>query len=58
MLKLRQLEQVFTNYEALSDKDHADVQDNEYNDAKAYLYFKKKAVEKAAEEGNGTPKNR
>ena len=56
MLNLLHLDQVVTNYEALSDKDHADVQDIAYNDDNAYLYFQKKAEEKAAEQGNDTLK--
>ena len=58
MLKLWQLDQVVTNYEALSEKDLGDVQNNAYNDDKAYLDFKKKAEEKYAEQGNDTQKNR
>ena len=57
ILKLWQLDKVVTNYEALSDKYRADVRDNAYNDAKAYLDLNKKAVEKAAEERNDTQKN-
>ena len=49
MLKLHQLNEVVTNYEALSDKDHVDVPDNAYENAKAHMYFKKKTKEE--EEG-------
>ena len=41
MLKLQQLNEVVTNYESLSDKDHADVPYNAYENAKAYMDFKK-----------------
>ena len=57
MLKLRQLDHVVSNYEGLSDKDRADVQDNAYKDSKTYLDFKKKAKGEASEQGNDTPKN-
>ena len=57
MLKLQQLHEVVTNYEALSDKDRADVPDDAYKNAKAYLDFKKKTKEEAEEEGNDIPKN-
>ena len=57
MLRLRQLYEVVPNYESLYDKERADVQENAYKDAKAYIEFKNKAVQKAAEEGNDTPKN-
>ena len=42
MLKLQQFNEVVTNYEELTDKDHADVPDNAYENAKAYMDFKKK----------------
>ena len=45
MLKLQQLDEVVTNYEALYDKDHADVPDIAYENAKAYMDFKKKTKE-------------
>ena len=57
MLKLQQLDQLVTNYEALSDKYRADAQDNAYKDDNSCLYLKKKVMEKAAEEGNDTPKH-
>ena len=57
MMKLQQLNEVVTNYEDLYDKDPADVPDNAYKTAKAYLNFKKKTKEEAEEEGNDTPKN-
>ena len=57
MLKLLQLNEVVTNYEALSDKDRVDVPDNAYKTAKTYFDFKKKTKEEAEEEGNDTPKN-
>ena len=55
MLKLQQVDEVVTNYEALSNNDHEDLQDNAYNVSKAYLDFKKKAEEEAAEQGNDIP---
>ena len=57
MLKLRQLDQVVTNFADFSDKDRADVQDIAYKDTKDYLDFKKKAAEEAAEQWNDTPQN-
>ena len=54
---MQQLNEVVTNYEALSDKDRTDVPENAYKNAKAYIDFKKKTKEEAEEEGNDTPKN-
>ena len=56
-MTLGKLDQVVTNYEALSETYRTGAQDNAYNDAKAYKDFKKKAEEEAVEQENDTPKS-